>query len=135
MPDDATVAISKLTATIVTRYAANKPHVPTAELSSVIRSVRAALAEIDPPPPNAAGAASRRAERRRVDRSITAEALISFIDNKPYKTLERHLRRHGLDMAGYRERYRLPSEYPSAAPNYEAAKPAAMPVGKRNLTR
>ena len=57
-----------------------------------------------------------------VRKSITPDALISFVDNKPYKTLKRHLTRHGLTMDDYRARYGLPSDYPSVAPNYSAAR-------------
>ena len=63
-----------------------------------------------------------KADKRAVNKSITPDALISFVDNKPYKTLKRHLGRRGLDMASYRERYGLPSTYPSVAPNYSAAR-------------
>ena len=55
-----------------------------------------------------------------VKKSITPDALISFIDNKPYKTLKRHLGRHGHDMKSYREAYGLPADYPSVAPSYSA---------------
>ena len=60
--------------------------------------------------------------KAQVRKSITPDHLISFIDNKPYKTLKRHVERHGMDMAAYRERYGLGSEYPSVAPNYSAAR-------------
>ncbi|MCJ2012053.1 MucR family transcriptional regulator, partial [Methylobacterium sp. J-076] len=43
-----------------------------------------------------------------------------FLDGKPYKTLKRHLRSHGLDPAAYRERYGLPLDYPMVASNYSA---------------
>jgi len=44
--------------------------------------------------------------------------IISMIDGKPYKTLRRHLSRHGLTPAEYRERYNLKADYPMVAPNY-----------------
>lgn len=44
--------------------------------------------------------------------------IISMIDGKPYKTLRRHLARHGLTPEQYRERYKLKSDYPMVAPNY-----------------
>ena len=98
MADETTTTdILTLTAEIVASYVGNAAHVQAADIPTIIRSVRAA---------------------------ITPDALISFIDNKPYKTLKRHLSRHGLDMAGYRERYGLPKDYPSVAPNYSAARSA-----------
>ncbi len=48
--------------------------------------------------------------------------IISMIDGKPYKTLRRHLSRHGLTPEQYRERWGLPSDYPMVAPNYAKAR-------------
>ncbi|WP_458439265.1 Ros/MucR family transcriptional regulator [Methylorubrum extorquens] len=53
-----------------------------------------------------------------IAKSITPDALISFIDAEPYMMLKRHLRRHGLDPDSYRTRYGLPADYPMVAPNY-----------------
>ncbi len=55
-----------------------------------------------------------------VRKSITPDALISFIDGKPYKTLKRHLTGHGLTIEAYRERFGLPHDYPTTAANYSA---------------
>ena len=44
--------------------------------------------------------------------------LVSMIDGKPYKTLRRHLSRHGLTPEQYRERYNLRADYPMVAENY-----------------
>lgn len=50
--------------------------------------------------------------------------IISLIDGKPYKTLTRHLSRHGLTPADYRERYGLKPDYPMTAPAYSEARRA-----------
>lgn len=96
------------------------------EISGIIKSIRSALTESDmPPETDAAPAATSPAPRMHgasVKRSITPDALISFIDNRPYKTLKRHLTRHGHDMKTYREAYGLPSDYPFVAPNYSATR-------------
>lgn len=56
--------------------------------------------------------------------------IISMIDGKPYKTLRRHLSRHGLTPAEYRERYNLKADYPMVAPNYsEARRSMAKKIG------
>jgi predicted transcriptional regulator len=56
-----------------------------------------------------------------VRRSLASQDhIISLIDGKPYKTLKRHLARHGLTPAQYRERYGLKSDYPMVAENYAA---------------
>jgi predicted transcriptional regulator len=44
--------------------------------------------------------------------------IISLIDGKPYKTLRRHLSRHGLTPEQYRKRYRLKPDYPMVSENY-----------------
>lgn len=50
--------------------------------------------------------------------------LISLIDGKPYRTLKRHLGRHGLTPAEYRERYGLKADYPMVAETYSEARRA-----------
>jgi predicted transcriptional regulator len=44
--------------------------------------------------------------------------ILSMIDGKPYRTLRRHLSRHGLSPEQYRERYNLKPDYPMVAPAY-----------------
>jgi predicted transcriptional regulator len=44
--------------------------------------------------------------------------IISMIDGKPYKTLRRHLARHGLTPDQYRERFGLRLDYPMVSENY-----------------
>lgn len=46
------------------------------------------------------------------------EHIISLINGKPYKTLRRHLSKHGLTPDGYRERYNLKADYPMVSPTY-----------------
>ena len=44
--------------------------------------------------------------------------IISLIDGKPYKSLKRHLARHGMTPEQYRERFKLKPDYPMVAENY-----------------
>jgi predicted transcriptional regulator len=44
--------------------------------------------------------------------------IISLVDGKPYKSLRRHLSKHGLTPEDYRKRYGLKSDYPMVAPAY-----------------
>lgn len=44
--------------------------------------------------------------------------IISLIDGKPYKTLRRHLARHGLTPEQYRQRYGLKPDYPMTSDSY-----------------
>ena len=48
--------------------------------------------------------------------------IISMIDGKPYKTLKRHLSRHGLTPDEYRQRYGLKPDYPMVSESYSAAR-------------
>ena len=66
-----------------------------------------------------------------VRRSLaSADHIISMIDGKPYKMLKRHLARHGLTPAAYRQRYGLKQDYPMVAPNYaEARRGIAQKIG------
>ena len=111
-----------LTAEIVASYLGNAAHVQASEIPAIIKSVRAALEEGSAPVAEEAAAPAPKMHGSQVKKSITPDALVSFIDNKPYKTLKRHLSRHGHDMKSYREAYGLPNDYPSVAPNYSAAR-------------
>lgn len=55
-------------------------------------------------------------------KSVTPDALISFEDGRPYKTLKRHLASRGLTPMAYREKHGLPPDYPMVAPNYSATR-------------
>jgi predicted transcriptional regulator len=59
-----------------------------------------------------------------IRKSITPDALISFEDGRPYKTLKRHLTTHGMTVAEYKAKWGLPNDYPNTAPNYSAARSA-----------
>lgn len=113
------------TAEIVAAYVSNNP-VPATDLPAVIGAVHAALLAI------AGGAATGPAAEPDVEKptpaqirkSVTQDALVSFIDGRGYKTLKRHLGRHGLDPKAYRVRYGLPADYPMTAPAYSEARSA-----------
>jgi predicted transcriptional regulator len=65
------------------------------------------------------------AEQQEFSPAVTArkslaskDQIISMIDGKPYKTLRRHLARHGLTPEQYRERYNLRADYPMVSESY-----------------
>jgi predicted transcriptional regulator len=68
----------------------------------------------------AAGASSKPTPRTasEIKKSIGHEALISFEDGKPYRTLRRHLTTLGLTPQAYREKWGLPVDYPMTSPGY-----------------
>lgn len=112
----------EITTDIVSAYL-TRNHVPVAELPGLLASVHAAFAGLgqgaETPEP-----AAEKSTPAQIRKSITPDALISFIDGKPYKTLKRHLTKHGLTMDEYRERYGLPRDYPSTAASYSEQRSA-----------
>ena len=113
--------ITELAADIIAAYVSNNS-VPVAELPALISNVHAALNGLTSGTSQAAAAEEQveKATPSQIRKSITADALISFIDGKPYKTLKRHLTGHGLDPYSYRQRYGLPADYPMVAASYAA---------------
>ncbi|GEL42274.1 hypothetical protein MEX01_28650 [Methylorubrum extorquens] len=117
-----------LTATIVMAYVA-KNTLPAKALPELVTSVHTALAGLRATKPAPVAEAEAEAEIEKptpaqIRKSNTPDALISFIDGKPYQMLKRHLRLHGLDPHGYRQRYGLPADYPMTASGYSARRAA-----------
>ncbi|WP_245516700.1 MucR family transcriptional regulator, partial [Methylobacterium segetis] len=94
----------ELAGDIVSAYVSNKS-LPVAELPALIVSVHAALNGLASGGVTTAAETVEKPTPAQVRKSITPDALISFIDGKPYKTLKRHLSTHGLDPYSYRQRY------------------------------
>jgi len=115
----------ELASDIVSSYVSNNS-VPASELPGLIISVHTALTTLSSPEAVAAPAeeAIEKPSSGQVRKSVTPDAIISFIDGKAYKTLKRHLGTHGLDPYSYRQRYGLPNDYPMVAPNYAAQRSA-----------
>jgi len=111
-----------LTADLVAAYVANNS-VPAAELPDLMAKVHASLSGLT-------SAASVKPERpepltpAQVRKSITPDALISFEDGKPYKTMRRHLTLRGLSPEAYRAKWGLPADYPMTAASYSAQRSA-----------
>ncbi len=58
-----------------------------------------------------------------ISKSISQEHIICLEDGKKFKSLKRHLRTHyNLSPEEYREKWKLPVDYPMVAPNYAAAR-------------
>src|SRR5690606_20766220 len=63
--------------------------------------------------------------RAAIAQSITPDAIISFEDGRPYKTLRRPLSARGLSPQEYCAKWGLPRDYPMVAPNYSKARSSA----------
>lgn len=117
-PTDGQVDFIELTADIVAAYVANNS-VPVVDLPTLLSGVHAALATL-----GQTGAPAeldvKRPTPAQIRKSITPDALISFIDGKAYKTLKRHITGSGLTIEQYRQRYGLPHDYPMTAATYSA---------------
>lgn len=119
--DDKNATIT-LAAEVVAAYVGNNT-VAVADLPNLIRSVHAALAGVGVPI-EVASEPTAKATAAQIRKSITPDALISFIDGRPYKTLKRHLTTHGSTVEEYKARFGLPKDYPTTAPSYSEARSA-----------
>jgi predicted transcriptional regulator len=102
---------------ISTYVSKNKVRVP--QLLSMIEDVGNILERIDRPVrERGRNSDGHKPSESQIKNSITPEALISFENGKPYKTLRRHLSVRGLTPAAYREKWGLGADYPMVAPMY-----------------
>jgi predicted transcriptional regulator len=105
-----------LSADIVSAYVSFNS-VPASGLADLIRTVHASLSKLStatvavPEPETLVPAVSIR-------KSITPEYLICLDDGKKFKSLKRHLATLGMTAGQYRQKWKLPSDYPMVAPEY-----------------
>ncbi|WP_157218388.1 MucR family transcriptional regulator [Flavisphingomonas formosensis] len=118
-----------MTIEVVASYVSHN-ELPPEEVAGFIAKTHAAIIAIDKEPDAAvtqADVASRPAVS--VRKSLASrEHILSLIDGKPYKSLKRHLKVHGLTPAQYREKFGLKPDYPMVSPAYSDARRA---VAKR----
>lgn len=118
------LSLVTLTASIVAAFV-ERNAVSVADLPGVIRSVHTALVTIDRPSSVPTEPEVQvKLTSAQIRKSITPDALISFVDGKPYKTLKRHLTTNGLTIDEYKAKYGLPADYPTTAPSYSEARSA-----------
>ena len=118
-----TPSVLDLTADIVAAFVSNNK-IDADAVSALIASTYQALNVAGSNQPLEEFAEDLKKTRAEIRKSITGSHLISFIDGKPYRSLKRHLNTNGLSLAAYKERYGLPADYPSTAPEYSAARSA-----------
>jgi predicted transcriptional regulator len=112
--------LATLTADVVAAYVMNNA-IPVADLPVFINSVYGALGGSSAPVAAAIDAPTKLTAAQ-IRKSITPDALISFIDGRSYKTLRRHLTTNGLTVDQYKTQFGLPKDYPVVAPAYSAAR-------------
>jgi predicted transcriptional regulator len=128
-------ALITRTSDIVSAYVANNS-LAADQVATLVSGVYSVLAKLDTPQVPTEPVREIRT-RAQVRRSITPDALISFIDGKPYKTLKRHLAKNGLSLEEYRALFGLPADYPATAPGYSAQRAElarSQGLGKRHRT-
>lgn len=111
--------IAGLTVQLLSAYLANNV-IAAEDLAGLIRSTKAALTEDQAAAPSDDQASTYTPAVSLRKSQASPDNLISMIDGKPYKTLKRHLAKHGLTPEEYRERYKLPAGYPMVAPSFAA---------------
>ncbi|MCJ2126431.1 MucR family transcriptional regulator [Methylobacterium sp. J-077] len=116
------VDIIEMTADIVSAYVSNNPVRPS-DMPNLLASVHAAVAGLRQGSAPEAPTVEKFTPSQ-IRKSITPDALISFIDGKPYKTLKRHVTGNGMTFEQYRERFGLPRDYPSTAASYSEQRSA-----------
>jgi predicted transcriptional regulator len=109
---------TQLAADIVAAYVSNNS-VPVTELTTLISGIYSALSGLGQGSASEAPAVEKLTPAQ-IRKSVTPDAIVSFIDGKPYKTLKRHLAGNGMTIEEYRARYGLPRDYPTTAASYSA---------------
>jgi predicted transcriptional regulator len=108
----------QMTVNIVSAFTANN-HLAKGDLPALIAAVHSSVESLgkgaeqaalpDAPTPVVS-----------IRKSITPGYLICLEDGKRFKSLRRHLAVHGMTPEQYREKWKLPPDYPMVASNYAA---------------
>nr|WP_302622697.1 MucR family transcriptional regulator [Sphingomonas haloaromaticamans] len=120
MTTDLQRTLIEITADIVSAHVSNNV-VSNGDVPQLIQSVHDALAKLASPDASATEESSGDKPVGAVGvRKSTAnpDFILSMIDGKPYKSLKRHIGRHGYTPESYRETFGLPANYPLVAPAY-----------------
>jgi len=116
------VNITELTADVVKAFVANNA-IPASELKMLVETVHATFARLS----NAAAptpAPAPVATPAMIRESVTPDYLISLENGKKYRTLRFHLAKLGLSPEAYRQKWRLPPDYPMVAASFAARRSA-----------
>ena len=113
----------ELATEMVAAFVSNNP-LPKSELPALIHALHSAVERLTAEPESAPPQVEAKTPAVPIRRSITPDFLICLDDGKQFKSLRRHLSTLGLTPAQYREKWKLPPDYPMVAPNYAAHRSA-----------
>jgi len=116
--------LRELAAEVAAAYFSNS-HVNPADIPTIIGQIANSLTGVGAEaaqPEAAAEEQPKKLTSAQIRKSITPDALISFEDGKPYKSLRRHLTTRGMSSKEYIAKWGLPKDYPMVSPNYSAAR-------------
>ena len=112
-----------LAADVVSAFVSNNS-LPVGELPALIHAVHTSIMRLAEGPQSAAQQVEEKAPAVSVRKSITPDYLICLDDGKRFRSLRRHLTALGMTPQQYREKWRLPADYPMVAPSYAAQRSA-----------
>jgi len=112
-----------LAADVVAAFVSNNS-LPVGELPALIHAVHTSIMRLAEGPQSAAQQVEEKAPEVSIRKSITPDYLICLDDGKRFRSLRRHLAALGLTPEQYREKWRLPADYPMVAPNYHTHRSA-----------
>ena len=116
-----------LVAQVASAYFSNS-HVNPGEISAIINQIAASLGAVKELGADEIAAVVQPEQIKltsaQIRKSVTPDAILSFEDGKPYKTMKRHLSQRGLSPADYLAKWGLPKDYPMVAPSYSAKRSA-----------
>lgn len=115
--------LKKIVGEVAAAYFSNS-HVTPTEIPTVINHIANSLAAIGVVAAEAEPQAPQPSlpTQAQIRRSITRDGIISFEDNRAYKTMRRHLASRGMTPDEYRTKWGLPRDYPMVAPAYSEAR-------------
>lgn len=112
-----------MTADIVAAYVTNNK-IEASALPALITSIHAALGSTSEMVTEAAPEPIQKMTAAQARKLITPAGIISLIDNRPFKSMRRHVTTHGYTPDSYREAFGLPADFPMVHPDYAAARSA-----------
>lgn len=114
--------IVSLGAEIISAYVANNP-VPMSELPALIANIHNALTALGSEPAPAQPEPQKPAVP--IKKSVHDDFIVCLEDGMKFRSMKRHLTtHHAMTPAEYREKWKLPGDYPMVAPSYAAKRSA-----------